>query len=55
MISSPARNKRQSPVSKPIDMNLLVAAIILWNNRYVQASFDALRARGQVVTPDLVR
>ncbi|NOG74063.1 Tn3 family transposase [Roseicella sp. DB1501] len=36
-------------------LNLLVAAIILWNTRYLQASFDALRARGQAVTPDLVR
>jgi TnpA family transposase len=36
-------------------LNLLVAAIILWNTRYLQAAFDALRARGQAVTPDLVR
>lgn len=36
-------------------LNLLVAAIILWNTRYLQAAFDALRARGQVVTHDLVR
>jgi TnpA family transposase len=36
-------------------LNLLVAAIILWNTRYLQVAFDALRARGQTVTPDLVR
>ncbi len=36
-------------------LNLLVAAIILWNTRYLQAAFDALRARGTPVPPDLVR
>lgn len=36
-------------------LNLLVATIILWNTRYLQAAFDALRAHGQAVTPDLVR
>ena len=36
-------------------LNLLVAAIILWNTRYLQAAFDALHARGAVVTPELVR
>ena len=35
-------------------LNLLVAAIILWNTRCLQATFDALRARGQAVRPDLV-
>ena len=34
---------------------LLVAAIILWNTRYLQAAFDALRTRGSAVTPELVR
>jgi TnpA family transposase len=36
-------------------LNLLVAAIILWNTRYLQAAFDTLRARGHAVTPDLIR
>ena len=36
-------------------LNLLVAAIILWNTRYLSAAFDALRARGVAVPPDLVR
>jgi TnpA family transposase len=36
-------------------LNLLVAAIILWNTRYLQAAFDALAARGAAVSPDLMR
>ena len=36
-------------------LNLLVAAIILWNTRYLQAAFDAMRARGDAVPPELVR
>ena len=36
-------------------LNLLVAAIILWNTRYLQAAFDALAARGAAVPPDLMR
>ena len=36
-------------------LNLLVAAIILWNTRYLGAAFDALRARGGAVPPNLVR
>jgi len=36
-------------------LNLLVAAIILWNTRYLQAAFDAMRARGVAVPPELVR
>ncbi len=36
-------------------LNLLVAAIIIWNTRYLQAAFDALRARGRAVPPELVR
>ena len=36
-------------------LNLLVAAIVLWNTRYLGAAFDALRARGDAVPPDLVR
>lgn len=36
-------------------LNLLVAAIILWNTRYLQAAFDALAARGTAVSPDLMR
>lgn len=36
-------------------LNLLVAAIILWNTRYLAAAFDALRACGIAVPPNLVR
>ena len=36
-------------------LNLLVAAIILWNTRYLQAAFDALAARGVAVPPNLMR
>ena len=36
-------------------LNLLVAAIILWNTRYLQTAFDALRSRGAAVPPELVR
>jgi TnpA family transposase len=36
-------------------LNLLVAAIILWNTRYLQAAFDALRTRGGAVPPELLR
>ena len=36
-------------------LNLLVAAIILWNTRYLQAAFDTLRTRGSAITPELVR
>jgi Tn3 transposase DDE domain len=32
-------------------LNLLVAGIILWNTRYLQAAFDALRHRGAAVLP----
>ncbi len=35
-------------------LNLLVAAIILWNTRYLQTAFDALRSRGVAVPPELV-
>ena len=36
-------------------LNLLVAAIILWNTRYLQAAFDALAAQGAAVPPELMR
>ncbi len=36
-------------------LNLLVAAIILWNTRYRQAASDALAARRAAVPPDLMR
>lgn len=36
-------------------LNLLVAAIILWNTRYLQSAFEALAARGAAVPPELVR
>jgi len=36
-------------------LNLLVAAIILWNTRYLGAALDALRIRGRAVPAELVR
>ena len=45
----------ESQASRALALNLLVAAIILWNTRYLQAAFDALAARGAAVPPDLMR
>lgn len=42
------------PASASSGLNLLVAAIILWNTRYLQAAFDAMRARGRTIPPELV-
>ena len=36
-------------------LNLLVAAIILWNTRYLQVAFDTLRHHGAGVPPELIR
>jgi TnpA family transposase len=36
-------------------LNLLVAAIILWNTRYLQAAFDVLRHRGAAMPTELIR
>jgi hypothetical protein len=40
---------------RTLELNLLVAAIILWNTRYLQAAFDVLRHRGAAVPPELIR
>jgi TnpA family transposase len=45
----------ENQVYRASGLNLLVAAIILWNTRYLQAAFDALRHRGAAVPPGLVR
>ena len=36
-------------------LNLLVAAIILWNTRYLETALDALRADGQRISDQLAR
>ena len=53
--SHPWRGTRPGTSKPACGLNLLVAAIILWNTRYLQAAFDALRARGTVIPPELVR
>jgi hypothetical protein len=44
----------ENQIYRTSGLNLLVAAIILWNIRYLGAAFDALRARGASVPPELV-
>jgi Tn3 transposase DDE domain len=36
-------------------LNLLVAAIILWNTRYLEAAYRELRRQGRTVNDDLLR
>lgn len=36
-------------------VNLLVAAIILWNTRYLELAYDELTQRGMTVTPELMK
>jgi hypothetical protein len=36
-------------------LNLLVAAMILWNTRYLQAAFDGLGEKGSALAPALLR
>ena len=36
-------------------LNLLVAAIILWNTRYLEAAYRELRRHGRTVDEDLLR
>jgi hypothetical protein len=45
----------ESQVYRASGLNLLVAAIILWNTQYLGTALDALRAEGQRVPDDLVR
>ena len=45
----------ESQAYRASGLKLLVAAIILWNTRYRGPAFDALRARGDAVPPELIR
>ena len=36
-------------------LNLLIAAIILWNTRYLEAAYHQLRRQGRTVNEDLLR
>jgi TnpA family transposase len=45
----------ESQIYRASGLNLLVAAIILWNTRYLGSAFDELRRRGSTVTPDLIK
>lgn len=36
-------------------LNLLIAAIILWNTRYLEPAFDALKTRGAILKPELLK
>jgi Tn3 transposase DDE domain-containing protein len=45
----------ENQIYRASGLNLLVAAIILWNTRYLQAAFDALAASGTTVPSELVR
>ena len=39
----------------PEPLNLLIAAIIFWNTRYLEAAYRELRRQGQTVNEDLLR
>ena len=43
------------PHNKKLRLNLLVAAIILWNTRYLEAAYRELRRQDQTVNEDLLR
>ncbi len=45
----------ENQVYRASGLNLLIAAIILWNTRYLQAAFDALAADGTPVPATLIR
>lgn len=45
----------ENQVYRASGLNLLIAAIILWNTRYLQAAFDALAAEGTSVPATLIR
>ena len=44
----------ESQVYRASGLNLLIAAIILWNTRYLQAAFVELQQQGVNVTPTIV-
>jgi TnpA family transposase len=45
----------ENQIYRASGLNLLVAAIILWNTRYLQDAFAALKQAGRVAGDDLVR
>ena len=45
----------ESQAYRASGLNLLVAAIILWNTRYLGTALEALRAEGHLAPDDLVR
>ena len=45
----------ESQIYRASGLNLLVAAIILWNTRYLEPAFEALRVAGQSVPDELLR
>jgi TnpA family transposase len=50
------RDRRfENQIYRASGLNLLVAAIILWNTRYLQAALDALAASGTPAPPELLR
>ena len=50
------RDRRfENQVFRASGLNLLVAAIILWNSRYLAAAFESLRRDGQPLRPDIMR
>jgi TnpA family transposase len=50
------RDRRfENQVFRASGLNLLVAAIILWNSRYLAAAFESLRRDGQPLRPDIMK
>lgn len=45
----------ESQIYRASGLNLLVAAIILWNTRYLDRAFDELRSQGHQVRPDITK
>jgi hypothetical protein len=43
----------ENQVFRASGLNLLVAAIILWNSRYLAAAFDSLDQRGEPLAPEI--
>ena len=50
------RDRRfENQVFRASGLNLLVAAIILWNSRYLAAAFDSLRSDGQPLGREIIK
>ena len=50
------RDRRfENQVFRASGLNLLVAAIILWNSRYLAAAFESLRRDGQPLRQDIMK